>query len=175
MGFTNTITVISNDEGLVEQIGSKLVLLRDLDKITNCSFDNAIDFLKNQLPNVIIIHCSNDNPDAIKLIKDIKATSVISQVPVLFLNDNCSRETIIDAFDNGISDILKHPAHDYELLIRTIWCIQKDDLNTSISTQFEFMKTIGMIQPDTGVYTQKYCEEFLKGQIENAISHKINS
>ena len=175
MGFTNTITVISNDEGLVEQIGSKLVLLRDLDKITNCSFDNAIDFLKNQLPNVIIIHCSNDNPDAIKLIKDIKATSVISQVPVLFLNDNCSRETIIDAFDNDISDILKHPAHDYELLIRTIWCIQKDDLNTSISTQFEFMKTIGMIQPDTGVYTQKYCEEFLKSQIENAISHKINS
>lgn len=175
MGFNNTITLISNDEELVEQISSKLVLLRDLDKITNCSFDNAIDFLKNQLPNVIIIHCLNDNPDAIKLIKDIKNNPVISQVPILFLDDNCSREIIIDAFDNGISDILKYPTHDYELLIRTIWCIQKDDLNTSISTQFEFMKTLGMIQPDTGVYTQKYCEEFLKSQIENAISHKISS
>ena len=35
MGLTNTITVISDSERLVEQISSKLVLLRDLDKVIN--------------------------------------------------------------------------------------------------------------------------------------------
>ena len=175
MGFTNTITLISNSEEQIEQITSKLVLLRDLDKITNCSFDGAVDFLKNTLPNVIIIHCANDNPDALKLIKEIRQENILSEAPILFIDDNCSRETIIDAFDIGINDILKYPAQDYELLIRTIWCIQKNEININRHSQIEFMKLLGVIQADTGVYTQKYCEEFLKSRFEQAISHKENA
>lgn len=172
MGFTNTITLISNNEEQIEQITSKLVLLRDLDKVTNCSFDNAMETLKNQLPNVIIIHCANDNPDALKLIKEIKENNILAQSPILFLDEFCSRETIIDAFDAGISDILRHPAQDYELLIRTIWCIQKDEINTNRHTQKEFMKLLGITQADTGVYTQKYCEEFLKNELDRVNNRK---
>ncbi len=175
MGFHNTITVVSSSEELTNQIGSKLVLLRDLDQITNCSFENALDFLKNKLPNVIIIHCSKDNPDALELVKSIKKTSILSQIPILFLMEDCTRESVIDAFDNGVSDIIKYPAEDYELLIRAIWCIQKDDFNTNRQTQFEFMKTLGIIQPDTGVYTQKYCEEYLKSELEHIATHKIDT
>ena len=175
MGFTNTITLVSNNEEQIEQISSKLVLLRDLDKITSCSFDGAIDFLKNQLPNVIIIHCANDNPDAIKLIKDSREQNLLKEVPILFAEEFCTRETIIDAFDAGVNDILRHPIQDYELLIRTIWCIQKDEINTNIQTRNEFMKLLGIVQPDTGVYTQKYCDEFLKSEFEQIRKHKSNA
>ncbi len=175
MGFTNTITLISNNEEQIEQITSKLVLLRDLDKVTSCSFDGATDFIKRHSPNVIIIHCSNDNPDALKLIKEVKEQDLISQVPILFLDDFCSRETIIDAFDAGISDILKYPCQDYELLIRTIWCIQKEEININNQSKNKFMKLLGVMQPDTGVYTQKYCEEFLKSEFEQVHKHKINA
>ncbi len=174
MGFNNTITIISNREELVSQISEKLVLLRDLDKITNTTQDNALDFLKNQLPNVIMLHCQNDDNETIKLIKEIRQNSLLEQTPIIFLDDNCSRETIIDSFDAGVNEILKFPCEDYELLIRTIWCIQKGEINTSIQTRLDFMKDLGIIQPDTGVYTQKYCEEFLKNEIEYAISHKVN-
>lgn len=175
MGFNNTITVISNNEALVRQISDKLVLLRDLDKVTNSTQKDAVEFLKNQLPNVIMLHCAKDDPDTLKLIKDIRNESILFETPILFLDDNCSRETIIDAFDSGINDILKVPCEDHELLIRAIWCIQKDEMNTNRQTKLGFMKDLGIIQPDTGVYTQKYCEEFLKNELEHVMNHKTSA
>ena len=175
MGLTNTITVISDSERLVEQISSKLVLLRDLDKITNCKIQNAINFLTNALPNVIMLHCDKNNPDTIKLIKEIRKLRIFSQTPILFMDDQCSRETIIDAFDSGITDIIKCPIYDYELLIRTIWCIQKEEISTRDQINQEFMKSLGIVQPDTGVYTQKYCEEFLKVELNRIKNYKANA
>lgn len=175
MGFNNTITVISNDEALIEQISAKLVLLRDLDKVTSSPKESAVDFLKTQIPNVIMLHCSNDDTDALHLIKKIREDEILNEIPILFLDENCSRETTIDAFDAGVTDILKCPAQDHELLIRAIWCIQKDETNTNRQTRLEFMKELGIIQPDTGVYTQKYCEEFLKSELNHAASHKANA
>ena len=175
MGFNNTITIISNSEKLVEQISEKLVLLRDLDKVTSSSQKDAVDFLKNQLPNVIMLHCANNDPEALNLIKQLKSEALLSRIPILLLDENCSRETVIDAFDAGVCDILKIPCEDHELLIRVIWCIQKDEINTNRQTQFDFMKDLGIIQPDTGVYTQKYCEEFLKNEVEHTIKHKAHA
>lgn len=175
MGLTNTITVISDSERLVEQIGSKLVLLRDLDKITNCKLTDAVAFLKTSLPNVIMLHCDKDNPDAIKLIKEIRKLNIFIQTPILLLDEKCSRETIIDAFDSGITDIIKCPISDHELLIRTIWCIQKEEVLTSCQVKQEFMKSLGIIQADTGVYTQKYCEEFLKVELKRIRDYKISA
>ena len=175
MGFNNTITVISASETLIEQISSKLILLRDLDKVTSCSYKDAPAFLKNTLPNVIMLHCEKNDPDALKLIKEIRESEIFSCTPILFIDDQCSREMVIDAFDAGISDIIKAPIYDHELLIRTIWCIQKEESATNSRTKFEFMKSLGIIQPDTGVYTQKYCEEFLKSELTQVQAHKTSA
>ena len=175
MGLTNTITVISDSERLVEQISSKLVLLRDLDKVINCKLTDAMNFLKVTPPNVIILHCDKNNPDAIKLVKEIRGVSIFAQTPILFLDDQCGRETIIDAFDSGVTDIIKCPIYDHELLIRTIWCIQKEEMTTGNQAREEFMKTLGIIQPDTGVYTQKYCEEFLKAELNRIKRYKTSA
>lgn len=175
MGFLNTIAVISSNKELIEQITTKLVLLRDLDKVVSNSYEGALDFLSNQSPNVVIIHCMKDNPDALKLISDIKNQSMFSNVSILLLDDFCSRETIIDAFDLGISDVLKCPVLDYELLIRVIWCIQKNELNTRAQTHVKFLKSLGVMQAETGVYTQKYCDEFLKSELEQVNASKTNA
>ena len=175
MGLANTITVISNSERLIEQVSSKLVLLRDLDKVTSCKLDNAINFLTTALPNVIMLHCDKNDPDAIKLTKEIRKLNIFSQTPILFIDEQCSRETVIDAFDSGVTDIIKSPIYDHELLIRTIWCIQKEEISTNSQIRQEFMKSLGIIQPDTGVYTQKYCEEFLKVELNRIKKYKTNA
>ena len=87
-------------------------------------------------------------------------------LPILLINENCSRETVIEAFDSGISDILFMPIIDYELLIRVIWCLQKNELNLNIESRNAFLDSLEIVQPDTGVYTQKYCDEFLKKSVE---------
>ena len=165
MADINTVVIVSNRQELINQISQKLVLLRNLDKIKSCSIEEAQNMFDGFSPNVLILHCDNNNIQAINLIKSLKKQEIYKNLPILLINENCSREVIIEAFDNGISDVLFMPIIDYELLIRVIWCLQRNELNLSIESQTNFLTTLGVVQPDTGVYTQKYCDEFLKNEI----------
>lgn len=165
MADVNTVVVVSDRQELVNQISQKLVLLRNLDKIKSCSIEEAQNMFDGFSPNVLILHCDNNNLHCLNLIKKIKKQELYKNLPILLINENCSRETIVEAFDSGISDVLFMPIIDYELLIRVIWCLQKNELNLSIESRMEFLTTLGVVQSDTGVYTQKYCDDFLRNEI----------
>ena len=165
MADINTVVIVSNRQELINQISQKLVLLRNLDKIKSCSIEEAQNMFDGFSPNVLILHCDNNNIQAINLIKSLKKQEIYKNLPILLINENCSREVIIEAFDNGISDVLFMPIIDYELLIRVIWCLQKNELNMNIESQANFLTALGVLQADTEVYTKKYCNEFLKKEI----------
>lgn len=165
MADVNTVVIVSDRQELVNQISQKLVLLRNLDKIKSCSVEEAQNMFDGFNPNVLILHCDNNNARAISLIKRIKKQDIYKNLPILLINENCSRETIIEAFDSGISDVLFMPIIDYELLIRVIWCLQKNELNLSIESRISFLTNLGIVQGETGVYTQKYCDDYLKNEI----------
>ena len=129
MADVNTVVIVSDRQELVNQISQKLVLLRNLDKIKSCSIEEAQNMFDGFSPNALILHCDNNNNHAINLIKKIKKQELYKNLPILLINENCSREVIIEAFDSGISDVLFMPIIDYELLIRVIWCLQKNELN----------------------------------------------
>lgn len=165
MADVNTVVVISDRQELINQVSQKLVLLRNLDKIKSCSIEEAQNMFDGFNPNVLILHCDNNNIQAINLVKKLKKQEMYKNLPILLINENCSRETIIEAFDSGISDVLFMPIIDYELLIRVIWCLQKNELNMAIESRTNFLTSLDIVQSETGVYTQKYCEEFLKNEI----------
>ncbi|MBE7707194.1 MAG: hypothetical protein E7Z88_00645 [Cyanobacteria bacterium SIG27] len=165
MADVNTVVIVSDRQELVNQISQKLVLLRNLDKIKSCSIEEAQNMFDGFSPNILVLHCDNNNPRAINLIKKLKKQDIYQNLPILLINENCSRETIIEAFDNGISDVLFMPIIDYELLIRVIWCLQKNEMNLNIESRIAFLTNLGIVQAETGVYTQKYCDDFLKNEI----------
>ncbi len=165
MSQVNTIVIVSDRQELVNQISQKLVLLRSLDKIKSCSIEETQNMLDGFSPNALILHCDNNNIHALNLIKQLKKQDLYKNLPILLINENCSRETIIEAFDNGISDVLFMPIIDYELLIRVIWCLQKNELSIKNESRINFMTSLGIVQAETGVYSQKYCDEFLKNEI----------
>ena len=165
MADVNTVVIVSDRQELVNQISQKLVLLRNLDKIKSCSIEEAQNMFDVFNQNVLILHCDNNNTRALRLIKKIKKQDTYKNLPVLLINENCSRETIIEAFDNGISDVLFMPIIDYELLIRVIWCLQRNELNLNIESRTQFLTNLGIVQSETGVYTQKYCDDYLKNEI----------
>lgn len=165
MADVNTVVIVGDRQELVNQISQKLVLLRNFDTIKTCSIDEASEMFDGFSPNVVILHCDNNNTHALNLIKKIKKQEIYKNLPILLLNENCSREVIIEAFDSGISDVLFMPVIDYELLIRTIWCLQKNELNLNIESRMNFLTELGIVQSGTGVYTQKYCNTFLKNEI----------
>lgn len=165
MADINTVVIISNRQEFINQISSKLVLLRNLDKIKSCSIDEADTMFDGFCPNVLLLHCQNNDSKALKLIKHLRKQELYKNLPILLINENCSRETIIEAFDSGITDTIFMPIIDYELLIRVIWCLKKHEINLNIESRAEFMINLGIIQDETGVYSEKYCNEFLKTQI----------
>ena len=165
MANVNTVVIVSDRQELVNQISQKLVLLRNLDKIKSCSIEEAANMFDGFNPNILVLHCDNNNPRAINLIKKLKKQDIYQNLPILLINENCSRETIIEAFDSGISDVLFMPIIDYELLIRVIWCLQKNEMNLNIESRTAFLTNLGIVQAETGVYTQKYCDDFLKNEI----------
>jgi len=165
MADVNTVVIVSDKQELVNLVSSKLVLLRNLDKIKSCSIEEAQNMFDGFNPNVLILHCDNNNMRALSLIKKLKSQDIYRNLPILLINENCSREVVIEAFDSGISDVLFMPIIDYELLIRVIWCLQKNELNLNIESRTQFLTNLGIVQSETGVYTQKYCDDFLKNEI----------
>lgn len=165
MADVNTVVIVSDKGELAGQISQKLVLLRNLDKIKSCSIDETDSVFETLNPNVVILHCDNNNLRAINLVKKLKSKEEYKNLPILLINENCSREIIIEAFDSGISDVLFMPVIDYELLIRVIWCLQKNELNQNIESRSNFLKTLGIIEPETGIYAKEHCDEFLKNEI----------
>ena len=69
MADANTVVIVSDRQELVNQVSQKLVLLRNLDKIKSCSIEEAQNMFEGYAPNVLILHCDNNNLHAINLIK----------------------------------------------------------------------------------------------------------
>ncbi len=175
MGFNNIIAIVGDKFDAINLISSKLVLLRDLDKIIDANLENAPAFLSQAMPNVIILHAKGDSEDSLNAIKKIKHTELLQNIPILLYSEDCTKEFLIDAFDCGISDIIKAPVADWELLIRVIWCIQKNETTLNITSRNNFLINLGIIQDKTGFYTEEYAEQFLKNEIDSAVKYKNNA
>ncbi len=175
MSFNNIIAIVGDKFDAINLISSKLVLLRDLDKVVDTNLDNAAAFLNQTMPNVIIVHARGDNKDSLDAIRDIKQADLLRNIPILLYSEDCTKEFLIDAFDCGISDIIKAPVADWELLIRVIWCIQKNEINLNTDIKNEFLTKLNIIQNKTGFYTEEYAEQFLDAEIDSAIKYKNKS
>ena len=175
MGFNNIIAIVGDKFDAINLISSKLVLLRDLDKIIDANLENAPAFLSQAMPNVIILHAKDESEDSLNTIKKIKKTELLGNIPILLYSEDCTKEFLIDAFDCGISDIIKAPVADWELLIRVIWCIQKNETTLNITSRNNFLINLGIIQDKTGFYTEEYAEQFLKNEIDSAVKYKNNA
>jgi hypothetical protein len=71
MADVNTVVIVSDRQELVNQISQKLVLLRNLDKIKSCSIEEAQNMFDGFNPNVLILHCDNNNMRTLSLIKKL--------------------------------------------------------------------------------------------------------
>lgn len=165
MSDANTVVIVSNKQEFLNQISSKLVLLRNLDKVKTFSIEEAQNLFSGFIPNVLILHCKDNDSRIINLIKKVKSQEIYKHLSILLINENCSRELVIEAFDSGINDILFAPVIDYELLIRVIWCLKKNELSLSRESLSNFLTGLEIMESSNGIYSKKYCDEFLKNEI----------
>ncbi len=170
--MSNTILTIANNAQIVEGIRSRLVLLRELDGIEHTNTIDALDFLKEQAPNLIILHAKIDDSGAYDVLKKIKKNEELKHIPVVLLEEDCTSGFLIEAVDCGIADIIHYPYEDWELLVRIMWNLERIEIKTSEDTKNRFISNLGVLQLNTGFYTPKYFEEFLKNEVDKAIKSK---
>lgn len=154
----NNILLISEDENATELILSKLVLLRDNDKITKCNCKETKKALQNSLYCVVLLYADIKEQESIfKTIKTIKETKPDSEI-ILIPND-INTELILKAYDAGIYDYVPIDAESFDFVIKTINCYKLRTLKNIEQRNEKFLYQQGVIDEKTNLYKCNYLKD----------------
>lgn len=175
MSYNNTVAIISNADFTVQEIKSMLVLLREIDKVECCNYYDAEETIKKTLPNVVILHSSENNKECLRLLKKLRKDERTKDIPVILYSEYSSTDFIVEAFDSGMTDILTAPLQDFELVIRVIWAIQKSETALIRRTKDDFLAKLGIIDERTGFYKENFGIKYLESIIAKSRTSKQKS
>lgn len=171
MPVESNIILITNDENVAQVLEPKLVLLREIDNILPATYSEAVEKVKSVCPEVILIYCSKEKEECLKLIKEIKSVEEIKGISILLILEEYNQDFILSAFDENITDYLNINADDAEILIRTIWCIKKSSLVNTIKKQKSLLEDLSVIDKNTGFYNNEHCDKIFENELKNLQKH----
>lgn len=167
MSVESNIILITNEDSVVQVLKPKLVLLREIDNILPASYSEAVEKIKNFLPELVLLYCSDEKEECLKLIKEIRGTELIRDISILLVVDSYNQDFVLSAYDENITDYLTVNADDVEILIRTLWCLKKSANTMLINKQHRLLEKLDVIDNNTGFYTSKYCEKIFENELQN--------
>ncbi len=169
---TNVI-LITNNEQIVNLLSSELVQLRNIDSILIRTYQDALSSIESEKPQAIILNCQNsiEEPFCLDLIKKIKG---ITSVPILLLVENYNSQFIRIANKAGIDDVVAVQFSNSEILMRTIWSLQKNELRQQHKKYEKLLTQLNAIDEETGFYTAKYSSKVFQNEIDYLSSKGID-
>lgn len=172
--FSGTnVVLVSNHEEIIEQLTSELVQLRNIDSILIRNYENVMPAIETEKPQAIIINCQStiEEPLCLEMIQKFKK---ITSVPIILILEIYDREFIRTANKIGISDVLTLEYGNSEILMRTIWSLQKTELRQQQKKHEKLLKQLNAINYETGFYTPKYSARVFQNEIEYFKDTKID-
>ncbi|MBR1943398.1 hypothetical protein IJ843_06650 [bacterium] len=169
---TNVI-LVTNNETMIGLLSSELVQLRNIDSILIRNYQDTLATVESEKPQAVIINCQNsiEEPFCLDLIKKIKN---ISSVPIILLVENYNSQFIRIANKAGISDVLSIQYGNSEILMRTIWSLQKNELRQQHKKYEKLLTQLNAIDEKTGFYTSKYSSKVFQNEIDYLASKQID-
>lgn len=167
MPAESNIILITNDKNVTDILKPKLVLLREIDTILTTTYSEAIKTIGEIIPETILIYCSNEKNECLKLIKTIKSNARTKDTSILLVIDEYEQDFVLSAYDENITDYLTIHADDAEILMRTLWCLKKNKYTTTMHKQHNLLERLGVVDKNTGFYTNEYCEKIFENEFKN--------
>ncbi|MBR2525120.1 hypothetical protein IKE67_01510 [bacterium] len=164
--FSGTNVILTtNNEAIVGLLSSELVQLRNIDSILIRNYQDTLSAVENDKPQAIIINCQNsiEEPLCLDLIEKIKK---ITSVPIILLVENYNPQFVRIANKAGISDVLSVQFGNSEILMRTIWSLQKNEMRQRHKKYEKLLIQLNAINPNTGFYTAKYGNKVFQNEID---------
>lgn len=159
------IILVTNNESMIGLLSSELVQLRNIDSILIRNYQNTLETVESEKPQAIIINCQNsmEEPFCLDLIKKIKE---ISSIPIILLVESYNPTFIKVANKIGISDVLSIQYGNSEILMRTIWSLQKNELRQQHKKYEKLLTQLNAFDDKTGFYTPKYSDRVFQNEID---------
>lgn len=168
MSAESNIILITNDANATHILKPKLILLREVDNLLTTNYIDAIENIKHNLPDTILLYCAEEKADCIKLIKAIKSDAELKDISILLVVKDYNQDFILNAYDENITDYLTINSNDEEILMRTIWCLKKNSLIKTVNKQHSLFEKLGIIKHETGFYTSEYCEKVFEDEFKTS-------
>lgn len=159
----SNILLITDDENVVNNVLSKLILLRENDKILVSDYKNSEKFLKHSDASVVILHKKEDDETTIKFIESIKSYDY----EIVMLVDDCNAEFILRAYDTGITDYFTIESESYEILIKIVNCLKKQILKKSLLRNTDLLNEFELIESGTRFFKYKCFKSVLQELINS--------
>lgn len=167
MPAESNIILITNDKNVTDVLKPKLVLLREIDTILTTTYSEAIKTIGEIIPETILIYCSNEKNECLELIKAIKSNARTRDTSILLVVDGYEQDFVLSAYDENITDYITVHTDDAEILMRTLWCLKKNKYTTTMHKQHNLLERLGVIDKNTGFYTNEYCEKIFENEFKN--------
>lgn len=151
---------------LLSQKGYEIAVATDAEK--------ALDFLENDLPDLILLDVMMPGTDGYELCIKIKMIEKLTEIPVLFLTALTDPDDIVRGFDAGAVDYISKPFNNAELLARLRTHIglkqAKDELKVLRGT-LPICVRCRKIKDEDGYW--QIVEEYIENHTEILFSHGL--
>lgn len=174
MSIENNIILVTDDKSVADILKPKLVLLREVDDIMITAYNEAVEQIKDIVPETILIYCSEEKDKCLQLIKSIKTDEKVKNVSVLLVVDKYNQDFLLNAYEENITDYMSLDADDAEILMRMIWCLKKNALMTTLFKQRSLLEDLEIINNATGFYTEKNCDKIFENEFKNLKEYKTD-
>lgn len=165
MSAESNIILLTNDDSVIQILKPKLVLLREIDNILSTNYFDAVENIRKNLPDAILIYCDEEKEECINLIKDLKADELVKNTTIILIVKSYDQDFVLSAYDEGITDYLTlNPNDDAEILMRTIWGLKKNALANTVRKQHDLLEQLTVINKETGFYSNKFCEKVFENE-----------
>ena len=110
-----TILVVDDDRSNLDLI---LGILTDYDVIPSTSGEDALDVLRSDQVDLVIMDIVMPGKDGFQTCREMKSDPLTAELPVIFITAEDSEESIEHAYAAGGYDYISKPIHAVELLAR---------------------------------------------------------
>ncbi len=92
-----------------------------------CQSEKALEFIKNDIPDLILMDYKMPYVTGVELCKIIKEIDSLKDIPIIFISGAVSSEERIETLESGGDDFLSKPFHPKELLLRVQKRLKEND------------------------------------------------
>ncbi len=167
------ILVVDDNLQNIEVLGSVLQ-----DEKYNVAFatsgSQALDFLKEELPDLILLDIMMPGMNGFEVCEIIKNNAVYKEIPIIFLTAKGETDDIVKGFELGAADYITKPFSSRELLARTKTHIDAKRAKEEIKTLRGIIPICAKckkVRDDRGYWNQ--VEEYIQNRTNAVFSHGV--